>query len=369
MQRTGFPNVSIKLYQDYEAFLGHRFIELGATFVTMTLRDSIRGVNEGLLQIYDNKAMHTKLTGREVIQVSLSTANTEEVFNRIYGISHSNVTIDQKTDNILTFQLKSYHSTLDLKFSRALTNNATTNVNNMLDAIYKDTPLWRPAFKSENVVIPKCPWTGTFNDYEEFIRTYGQSVDTSSFVYCWEDFDGITIAGYDTLLKNEPIQAVICEPRLIGQFMDMSPNLMVYDFEWQTKSNARVKNPFSNVTYTTIDFITKQYNKIVVGNGDNVAHFAHGGAYGELTYKNAYLEGTKLATLGQYDSYATATTHGNFSLRPGMMIRFFDEKQQVRNDFLVDEVIHEISREQSLSHIYMIGNSEALQEIKFEGKI
>ncbi|EHO5970627.1 hypothetical protein KLY11_000667 [Salmonella enterica] len=83
MQRTGFPNVSIKLYQDYEAFLNHRFIELGATFVTMTLRDSLKGVNEGLLQFYDNKAMHTKLTGREIIQVSLSTANTEEVFTTV----------------------------------------------------------------------------------------------------------------------------------------------------------------------------------------------------------------------------------------------------------------------------------------------
>lgn len=48
----------------------------------MTLRDSLRGVNEGLLQFYDNKAMHTKLTGHEIIQISLSTANTDEVFNR-----------------------------------------------------------------------------------------------------------------------------------------------------------------------------------------------------------------------------------------------------------------------------------------------
>ncbi|WP_198643107.1 hypothetical protein [Escherichia coli] len=46
MQRTGFPNVSIKLYQDYEAFSESRFIELGATFITMTLRDSLRGVND-----------------------------------------------------------------------------------------------------------------------------------------------------------------------------------------------------------------------------------------------------------------------------------------------------------------------------------
>lgn len=369
MQRTGFPNVSIKLYQDYEAFLNHRFIELGATFVTMTLRDSIRGVNEGLLQFYDNKAMHTKLNGREIIQISLSTANTDEVFNRIYGISHSNVTIDQKSDNILTFQLKSYHETLNLKFSRALTNNAVNNVTSMIDAIYKEVPLWKPTIKGDNVVIPRCPWVSTINDYMDFVRAYGQSVETESFVYCWEDFDGITIAGYDTILKNEPIPAIICEPRLMGQFIDMSPNLMVFNFEWQTKSNAKVKNSFSNVTYTTIDFVTKQYNKIVVGNGDNIAHFAHGGAYGNLTYKNAFLEGSKLATIEQYDSYATAVCHGNFSLRPGMVIRFFDEKQQARNDFIVDEVVHEISREQSLTHLYMIGNSEELQEVKFEGKI
>ena len=144
---------------------------------------------------------------------------------------------------------------------------------------------------------------------------------------------------------------------------------MVYNFEWQTKSNAKVKNSFDNVTYTTLDFITKQYNKIVVGNGENIAHFAHGGVYGDLTYKNAYLEGSKLATLEQYDSYANAVTPGNFSLTPGLIMRFYDEKQQVNNDFIVDEIVHEISREQSLTHLYLIGNSEELQEVKFEGKI
>ncbi|WP_306310652.1 hypothetical protein [Escherichia coli] len=87
LQRPGFPNVSIKLYQDYEAFSENRFVELGATFITMTLRDSLRGINEGLLQIYDSKALHTKLAGTEIIQISLSTANTEQVFNRVYGIN------------------------------------------------------------------------------------------------------------------------------------------------------------------------------------------------------------------------------------------------------------------------------------------
>lgn len=369
MQRAGYPNVSIKLYQDYEAFLNHRFIELGATFVTLTLRDSLRGVNEGLLQFYDSKTMHTKLTGHEIIQISLSTANTEEVFNRIYGVSHSNVSVDQKNDNILTMQLHSYHETINLKFSRGTETNALNNITSMIDAIYKDVPLWKPKITGENVFIPKCPWTSNINEYFEFVRTHGQCVDDESFVYCWEDFDGIFLTGHNKIIKQEPIVAVVCEPTLLGQFTDMSENLMVYNFEWQTKSNARTKRSFNNVTYTTIDFITKQYNKIVVGNGDNIAHFAHGGAYGDLTYKNAFLEGSKLATFGQYDSYASCVSHGNFSLRPAQKIRFYDTKQQIRTDFIVDEVLHEISREQSLTHLYMFSNSEILQDVKFEGKI
>ncbi|HAX2909439.1 TPA: hypothetical protein JWI84_003076 [Escherichia coli] len=46
MSTPGFPNVSIKLYEDYTAFSENRFVELGATFITMTLRDSLRGVKE-----------------------------------------------------------------------------------------------------------------------------------------------------------------------------------------------------------------------------------------------------------------------------------------------------------------------------------
>lgn len=369
MQRPGFPNVSIKLYQDYEAFLENRFVELGATFITMTLRDSLRGVNEGLLQIYDSKALHTKLAGTEIIQISLSTANTEQVFNRIYGIAHSNVTVDAKADNIITFQLKSYHETLNLKFSRATDTNAVNNITSMIDAIYKNVPLWKPTITGVNVFIPKCPWVSTINDYFEYVRTHGQSVDNESFVYCWEDFDGIKITDHKLLMQSDPIPAIVTEPTLTGQFMDMSEYLMVFNFEWDTKSNAITKNSFANVTYTTIDFITKQYNKIVVGNGDNIAHFAHGGAYGNLTYKNAYLEGSKLATFGQFDSYASAVCHGNFSLRPAQKLRFFDAKQQIRTDFIVDEVVHEICREQSLTHIHLFSHSEILKDVQFEGKI
>lgn len=369
IQRSGFPNISIKLYQDYEAFLSSRFIELGATFVTLTLRDSLRGINEGLLQIYDNKLIHTRMTGKEVVQISLSTANTEKVLNRVYGISHDGLTIDQKNDNIITFQLRSYHEVQNLKFGRGTETNALNNLQSMIDAIYKDCPIWKPALQGINVFIPSCPWTSTVKDYQDFLRTHGQAVDSADFVYCWEDFNGITLTDHESVLKQEPRPCVVVEPTLLGQFNDQNQYTSVYDFEWMTKTNAKNKNSFSNVTYTTVDFLSKQYNKIVIGAGDNVAHFVHGGALNSMTYKNAMLEGRKLAVMSQYDSYAKATCHGDFSFCPSMKLRFYDHKDQLRSDFIVDEVVHEISREQSLTHLYMFSGSETYQDVKFEGKI
>ena len=370
MQRVGFPNVSIKLYEDYSAWLDHRFIEMGASFITMTLRDSLRGVNEGLLQIYDNKGLHTRLTGNEIIQISLSTANTTTVLNRIYGISHNNVTIDQKSDNIITLQLKPIHAVKNLKFSRGTETNAVNNMVSMMDAIYRDYPLWKPAIGNMNVFVPKCPWVSGINDYFEFVRKHGMSVDNESFVYVWEDFKGINITDHETMVKSqEPRPVIVMEPRLMGEFVGLSETLMVYDFEWMTKNNAVTKQAHKNMTYYTFDFITKQYNRIVVGNGENSALFTRSGAYHDLTYKNAFLEGSKLATFAQMDSYAKCTTYGNFEISPSNKLRFLDTDRQIRTDFYVDEVVHEISREQSLTHIYMFSNSEILEDVEFEGKV
>lgn len=369
MQRAGFPNVSIKMYRDYEAFLNSNYHELGATFVSMTIRDTLRGINEGLLQFYDPSAYHTKLTGHEIIQISLTSANTNEVRNRIYGVSHSSVSVDSKGDNILTFQMNSYHKVLNTKFGRSTETNALNNITSMMDAIYKDCPLWKPNLKGVNVFIPKCPWVWGVTEYQEFIRTRGQSVDNESFVYCWEDFDGLTILDHESIIKQEPRIAIVCDPMLYGQYSDMSEYLMVYDFDWQTKSSASTKNAFNNVTYSVLDLKSKQYNKIIVGDGDNAAHFIHGGAYGDMIYKNAHLEGTKLATFGQYDSYASCIAHGNFSIQPGQKYRFFDGKDQMKTDFIVDEVVHEICREQSLTHLHMFSNSEEFKPVNFEGKI
>ena len=50
IQKPGYPNVSIKLYESYDAWKENRFVELAATFTTLTLRDGLFGRNEGMLQ-------------------------------------------------------------------------------------------------------------------------------------------------------------------------------------------------------------------------------------------------------------------------------------------------------------------------------
>ena len=78
MQREGFPNISIRLYEDYDAWLEHRFVELGATFTTLTMRDGLYGSNEGLLQFYDAKNLHTKMDGEQIIQVSVKKSQLQD---------------------------------------------------------------------------------------------------------------------------------------------------------------------------------------------------------------------------------------------------------------------------------------------------
>ncbi|WWS25172.1 hypothetical protein vBKpnAMK6_00218 [Klebsiella phage vB_Kpn_AM_K6] len=48
-QRLGYPNISIKLYSGYDAWLANRFVELAATFITLT--PTTVAVEHGLLYL------------------------------------------------------------------------------------------------------------------------------------------------------------------------------------------------------------------------------------------------------------------------------------------------------------------------------
>ncbi|APU02234.1 baseplate hub protein [Aeromonas phage Riv-10] len=358
LQRAGYPNVSIKLYQNYDAWLENRFIELAATFVTLTMRDGLmNGINEGLLQIYDANNLQTKLTGDEIIQTSLKTANTEITYNRLYGIKHIGASVDMKGDNIITFQLGSIHYVKNLKFSRMFTNNAVVSVQEMMDYIYNDQVKLMPPFQSVNTRVPMTNWVLGINDYFNFIRKFGQTVEREHIPLVWEDMEGLHISDFAEMQSKEPISYIVTEPRLLGETISMIDHKVCFDFEWLTKANGYTRNPYKNMSFYAHSFIDKRQTRVVTGEGLNATSISRSGAYYDQIDRSGSEEYNRMLTFSQYDAYCSAKTYGEFGLTPGKKLEFYDKKNQFLGEYFVDEVIHEISREQSITSMFMFNNS------------
>lgn len=359
-QRAGYPNISIKLYQDYDAWLENRFVELGATFTTLTMRDGLNGTNEGLLQFYDNKNLHTKMDGNQIIQISVGNANSKRTQTRIYGSKHFAVGVDSKGDNIITVQLATIHSIMNLKFSRMFYPSVQETLTEMIGVIYQDTPMIAPPINGINVYVPQAPWCDNINRYLDFVRDTGMAVDSDQFVFVWEDIDGIEIMDYAQMIAQEPIKFVVGEPRLIGQYIQDLETPLAFDFEWLTKANQHSRDPYKNATLYSHSFLDKNATRITYGEGQNSIFVTRSGAYAESTYRNGFEEANRLVTMAQYDGYAHCKTYGDFELTPGDKLNFYDPKNQFQYDFYIDEVIHEISNNTSITNIYAFTNGKPI---------
>lgn len=361
MQREGFPNISIRLYEDYDAWLEHRFVELGATFTTLTMRDGLYGSNEGLLQFYDAKNLHTKMDGEQIIQVSVKNANSERTQSRIYGSKHFAVGVDSKGDNIITIQLAPIHFLENLKFGRMFFPSVQETLTEMIGVIYQDRPLLAPPLNGINVYVPNVPWCDSMDRYMEFVREVGMAVESDKFVFVWEDIDGISIMDYEFMVNQEPINFVVGEPRLIGQYVQDMDTPIAFDFEWLTKANQHSRKPYENATVYAHSFLDKNATRITFGDGQNSILVSRSGGYSDYTYRNGFEEADRLVTMAQYDGYAHCKIYGNFELTPGDKINFYDPKNQFQYDFYVDEVIHEVSNNTSITNLYMFTNGKPIK--------
>lgn len=363
-QRLGYPNISIKLYENYDAWLENRFIELAATFITLTMRDSLRGRNEGLLQYYDTANMHTRMDGNQIVQISVANSNTARTQTRIYGIKHFSVGVDEKSDNIITLQLGTLHDIMNLKFSRCFFNSAEETINEMIGVMYQAFPKLSPPVNGINCYVPRIPWTSNIKDYLNYIRDVGLAVENDQFVFAWEDITGINLLDWEAMSGQDAAPFMVGSPRVIGQFADQMKYSLAWDFEWQVKANAYTRNPMKNATFYSTSFLDKDVTKITTGAGNNAVYINRSGAYAEMIYRNGYEEANRIVTMAQYDSYAKTKTNGNFEITPGMKLNFYDPKEQFRTDFYVDEVIHEVSNNTSITNIYMFTNGSALEPVE-----
>lgn len=363
IQREGFPNISIKLYQNYDTWKDNKFLELGATFITLTMRDGFYGKNEGLLQIYDNLGLQTRLTGEEIIQISVSNANTQKQNSRIYGIKHFSVTVDEKADNIIVFQLGTIHDNENLKFGRCFYENSFESIQEMIGVIYQNRELIAPPVNGINAYVPRVPWTSTLQDYMEYVRQFGLAVESDQFVFVWQDIFGIDMMDYSTMIAQEPIVFAVGDPRTIGQMANIENFQLAFDFNWLTKANPYVRNPIQDSTIYTPSFLDNDITTIVNGNGQNAVVLSRSGGYADAIYRNGYEEANRLLTMAQYDGYAHCKIYGNFEITPGKKINFYDLKNQFKTDFYVDEVIHEVSNNSSITNLYMFTNGKALTPV------
>lgn len=366
-QRPGYPNVSIKLYEDYDAWKANRFVELAATFTSLTLRDSLSGTNEGMLQFYDNKNIHTKMDGKQIIQISLANANqTETVFNRLYGIKHFAVSVDKKGDNILGCNLQPLHHCKNLKFSRAFFTNGTESIQEMIRVLYIDRTELAPTIDGVNVFVPRVAWVSNLSQYMQYMREIGLSIENESFPFVWEDFGGIHIQDYEQISKQTAIQWVVGDIAQIGPYVQQMDKPLAYDFQWLTKANQFESDPMRDVTFYTHSFNDKEIQRITKNEGNNSIYVSRSGGYADMTYRNGYEEAIRLLTMAQYDGYATFKCIGDFTVRPGQKYNFSDPKRQFKTDFYVDEVIHEITNNTSVTNVYMFTNSKPLEPVEVE---
>lgn len=366
-QKPGYPNVSIKLYENYDAWKENRFVELAATFTSLTLRDGLYGRNEGILQFYDNKNIHTKMDGDQIIQISLSNANdTSNIYTRVYGIKHFAVGVDNKGDNIIGVNLEPLHHIRDLKFSRVFFSNATESIIEMMRVLYLDKPEIAPKIDGVNVFVPNVAWVSNLKKYMEYTREIGLVVESETFPFVWEDLTGVHIKDYNQIVDQEAEQFIVGDINQIGSYVQQMDIKLAYDFQWLTKANANERNPMENVTLYSHSFNDKEIQRVSQNEGDNSVMVSRSGGYADMTYRNGYEEALRLFTMSQYDGYASFKTVGDFSLLPGQKMVFSDEKNQFKTDFFVDEVIHEISNNTSTTNIYVFTNSKPIKEIQLE---
>lgn len=364
LQRPGYPNLSVKLFDSYDAWSNNRFVELAATITTLTMRDSLYGRNEGMLQFYDSKNIHTKMDGNEIIQISVANANDiNNVKTRIYGCKHFSVSVDSKGDNIIAIELGTIHSIENLKFGRPFFSDAGESIKEMLGVIYQDRTLLTPAINAINAYVPDIPWTSTFENYLSYVREVALAVGSDKFVFVWQDIMGVNMMDYDMMINQEPYPMIVGEPSLIGQFIQELKYPLAYDFVWLTKSNPHKRDPMKNATIYAHSFLDSSLPMITTGKGENSIVVSRSGAYSEMTYRNGYEEAIRLQTMAQYDGYAKCSTVGNFNLTPGVKIIFNDSKNQFKTEFYVDEVIHELSNNNSVTHLYMFTNATKLETI------
>lgn len=191
------------MYTSYVDFQENKYLELLTSLISFSEKTMINGTSETLIQVYDAQLIYQKAL-QPIIEISFQYNETLE--QHFYGLLYSNVETDELNRSVLRLNLCPVHKSFRRKFSRSFSNNATQTITDCMTALYNDMKLITPVITASNVRIPPACLSGTYETVFDYIRDNGQSVDSSDFIYLWEDGSGIYLKSNKEILSQTPIK-------------------------------------------------------------------------------------------------------------------------------------------------------------------
>ena len=168
------------------------------------------------------------------------------------------------------------------------------------------------------------------------------------------------------MITQQPYDVIFGDTKTVGEFVNQLEVPMAFNFEWLTKNNPYARDPLENVTFIAYSMLDKGSPRLISGDGRNSVLVSRSGGYAHQLFRNPYEAAVKIKTLVQYDGYAKFSTYGEFEIMPHMKIRIADSKGQFVGDYYVDSVVHEITSNQSLTHVYVFTNSTQLKDVVYD---
>lgn len=365
LMKVGYPYLDVRFYPDYVSFVSDSHYMLTEAVISLNLEYSMDGTCQGLLQVDDEQNV-LKFTGDEIISVSVADYRQSNKFSSVFGVDVVNMAVLESGTGVKTIMLVPYHNRETRRFNKKFDTNVQENLLEMISDLYLGNEDIQPRLNSENIFVPETLWVRSFDTYLEFIRRYGQSVDTDMFIHAWYDFRGLNVKSHDSIMNEDPKTVVVTQEDYLGELAGVTDHdIIATSFVVPNLSKQRFKKKFLNTNFVALSSQNKDIYNNLFGTGESVEFINRSGNYDSMTYVNGFEEIHRITTMAQYDTVTQFKTYGNFSVYPCDILIVDDEYALANPKHIVSKVIHEISNETSFTTIETISNYDELEEFDY----
>lgn len=365
LMKVGYPYLEVRFYPDYVQYISDNHYKLTEAVISVNLEYDMFGACQGLVQVYDEQNV-LKFTGDEIIMVSVSDYRQSNRFTMIFGVDVVNMAVLESGSGAKTIMLVPYHNRETRRFNKKFDTNVQENLLEMTSDLYLGSEDIQPKILSENIYIPETLWVRSFDTYLEFIRKYGQSVDTDMFVHVWYDMRGLHVKSHETILNEKPKKLVVVQEDYLGELAGVvEHDIIATSFVVPNLSKQRFKKRHLNTNFVSLSSQNKDIYNNIFGTGESVEFINRSGNYEGMTYVNGFEEIHRITKMAQYDTVTEFKTYGNFSVYPCDILEIDDEYELANPKHIVSKVIHEISNETSFTTIETISNYDELEEFDY----